>query len=92
LYRLSHFNFDDSFNKELNDVNERHKDKLSVSKFSNESIIKSRQSFFISVLLIFNDVKFVNLSMRQRFGGIEFADDVEGFVELQIEKKSSLVF
>lgn len=81
----------DNFNRELKDVNERHNDKSNVSNFSSESIIKSKQWFFISVLLIFNEVKFVNLSIRRTFVGMIFTDDVvidEEFVELN--KKNSI--
>jgi hypothetical protein len=66
---LSHFNFDDNFNNELNNFIERHCDKSSVSKFPNESIIISRHGFLISVALKFNDVKFVNFNKNRRFVG-----------------------
>jgi hypothetical protein len=72
LYKLSHFNFDDNFNNEVNNFIERHSDKSNVSKFPNESIIISRHGFLTSVELKFNDVKFVNFNNERRFVGRQF--------------------
>jgi hypothetical protein len=83
---LSHFNFEDNFNRELNNLIEEHNDISNVSKFSNESIIISRHGFLISVELRFNDVKFLNFNNKRRFVGRKLTGVVivdDGLVELK---------
>ena len=87
-------NFVESFKSAVNDVNKQHKDISSVSNLSNESSKISRQWFFMSVLLRFNEVKFVNLSIRRRLVGRIFTDvvtiDAE-FAELEIKTRIVII-
>jgi hypothetical protein len=71
---------------------ERHDDKSNVSRFFNESIMISKQGLFISVELIFNDVKFVNFNSKRIFVGMKLTAVVivdDELLELNENTKTS---
>ncbi len=71
---------------------ERHDDKSNVSRFFNESIMISKQGLFISVELIFNDVKFVNFNRKRIFVGMKLTAVVivdDELLELNENTKTS---
>jgi hypothetical protein len=71
---------------------ERHDDKSNVSRFFNESIMISKQGLFISVELIFNDVKFVNFNSKRIFVGMKLTAVVivdDELLELNEDTKTS---